>query len=74
MDIKKLAADARAEALRHPALPMSEIMTRFVAARTIEECIREIDALHILSITDPDIVKARIKARLLQIGSAVRLP
>ena len=74
MNIQNIANQAKYEALRHPTLTIAEVITRYSAYQAIDECIREIKALPHSAVIDPDILKEKICARLVQIAASVRLP
>ena len=71
INIEQLAKEALFEASADPLKPTSESITRFVAHRVIEHCIREVLAVQV-SAPDADIVKEKINARLRQLAAEVR--
>lgn len=72
MNIEEIANEAKKAALADPRRPMFETIARYVAHRTIEECIREILAAQIAA-PDADIVKEKITARLRALAAGVRV-
>jgi hypothetical protein len=74
MDLKALAKEALDVAKATPAWPPAEVISSHVAGRVIEECVREIRALQTSAVIDPDILKEKICARLIQLAASLRHP
>ena len=71
MDIEALIREAKAAALAAPHAPMIETIVKYTGHRVIEECMREVMAVHVQS-PDAQIVKDKINAQLRILATAFR--